>query len=1061
MKTRLAMLFVVFGYLTQLIAATETKPNVVFILADDLGYGDLGCYRAPDIKTPNIDRLAREGVRFTDFYANGCVCTPTRCGLMTGRYQQRIGGLETAIPPGAKHLGLPAQEKTLADMLRAAGYRTSISGKWHLGYKPEMMPTAHGFNHHFGLLSGNHDYFSHKENNGEADLYLDGKPVEVEGYSTHLITDDAVKSIAQSAADILSAEEKAPARQQHVGSKTSAGPGKPFFLYVAFNAPHAPFEGPEDTDKKPDVHSWNKGTRETYVKMVEEMDSGVGKILEALDKHGFAENTLVVFESDNGGASLSRNLPLAKYKGSLWEGGVRVPCIARFPGRIPAGTETHQVGITMDWSATIAKLAGAKPPKDRPFEGVDLLPLISGKKKSVDRTLFWRSVDFSFVKLFRAVRDGDWKFIENYRTGEKFLYNLHDDIGERNNLLVENVPVANKLKAKLDKWEADVDPPLYPAEPSIPPKAAANRPNVLLIVTDDQGFGDFSAHGNPHLKTPVFDRLAEQSVEFNRFFVSPVCAPTRASMLTGRYWLRGGVWGVTGGKETMRTEETTVAEILRSAGYRTGIFGKWHNGEHYPCTPQAQGFDEFFGFRAGHWNQYFNPTLEHNGQPVQTKGFITDILTDEAIKFLEQSAPQSAADILSAEEKASGRRRNVGPKSTVRPQNPFFCYVPYNAPHAPFQVPDKYFDPFKKLGLDDETAAVYGLCANLDENIGRLLAKLDDLKLTENTIVIFMTDNGANTDRFNAGMRGRKGSVHEGGTRVPLLVRWPGKLKPHKVDEIAAHVDLLPTLLDLCNVPISSNASLDGTNLRPLLENSTNTWRARTLFTFHPRGENPGQFPGAARTQQYRLVNEGKGYELYDMLADPGETKDIAASNPEIVRQLSSEYETWFSGVTTNVFKRPVIPIGYAEQNPALLQAPEAVLSGGVVFKNKQGFAHDWVAGWTNATASVSWDIDVVRSGDYQVALEYLCLPAEAGSRVRVSAGESSVDGVVAAMPLDIVPLPNRVKTKERYVMMKWKPVDFGTFHLEKGKTRLVVQALNKPSAEVMELKSVSLARKN
>ncbi len=425
--------------------ARPQSPNVVIFLADDLGYGDVGCYGAPDIKTPHIDRLAREGVRFTDFYANGSVCTPTRCALMTGRYQQHIGGLETAIPPGAKQLGLPAQEKTIADLLRGVGYATAISGKWHLGYKPEMMPNAHGFDHFFGLVSGNHDYFSHKENNGEADLFLEGQPVEIKGYSTHLITEYALKFLEQMKS-------------------------KPFFLYVSFNAPHFPAQGPEDASVKPERSSWNRGTRATYIKMVEEMDKGIGKVLDQLERDKLTTNTLVVFMSDNGGTTLSRNAPLNKGKASLWEGGIRVPCVARFPGKIPAGNEIHQVGITMDWTATIAKLAGAKTPRNRDFEGIDLMPLISGQSKQVGRTLFWRSVNFDFTKLYRAVRDGDWKYIESYNGKGTFLYNLANDLGEKEDLLARNPEMASALKKKLDQWEKQMDPPYSIAEPSVKSK---------------------------------------------------------------------------------------------------------------------------------------------------------------------------------------------------------------------------------------------------------------------------------------------------------------------------------------------------------------------------------------------------------------------------------------------------------------------------------------------------------------------------------------------------------------------------------------------------------------
>ncbi|MSU59292.1 MAG: twin-arginine translocation pathway signal protein [Pedosphaera sp.] len=416
-------------------AAEKPRPNILFILADDLGYGDLGCYGAPDIRTPNIDRLAREGVRLTDFYSNGPVCTPTRCGLMTGRYPQRIGGLEWAIPPGAKHLGLPPQEKTIATLLRESGYATAMAGKWHLGYTEDRAPNAHGFERFFGLLSGNHDYFTHRENNGERDLFLDTKPVVLEGYSTHLITQHALEFLG--------------------GMKD-----KPFFLYVAFNAPHFPLQGPDDGDKQVTLKNWAQGTRETYVKMVEAMDAGVGEILAALDQRGLAKNTLVVFASDNGGDRFARNLPLAHGKGTLGEGGIRVPCLARWPGKIPAGKVSHQVGITMDWSATILKLAGAQPPKDRPLDGKDLLPILAGERWGVKRTLFWRRVGPNWVETHRAVRDGNWKLIED-ANGKQSLYDLAKDITEANNLAEKEKSKAARMKKLLDQWEGQIHPPLY------------------------------------------------------------------------------------------------------------------------------------------------------------------------------------------------------------------------------------------------------------------------------------------------------------------------------------------------------------------------------------------------------------------------------------------------------------------------------------------------------------------------------------------------------------------------------------------------------------------------
>jgi arylsulfatase A-like enzyme len=414
------------------------KPNVVFILADDLGYADVGCYGATDIRTPNIDRLRSEGVKFTDFYANGPVCTPTRCGLMTGRYQQRIGGLEWAIHPGMKGMGLPDREKTIADLLRDGGYATGMSGKWHLGYEKKFRPMQHGFEHYFGLLSGNHDYFTHRESNGEPDLWLGDRPVEMDGYSTHLITQYALQFMQEMK-------------------------DKPFFLYVAYNAPHFPYEGPSDRGMKFEKKEWPiKGSRKTYIEIVEEMDKGIGQILAALDRDGLANNTLVVFASDNGGITYSHNGPLSHKKGDLWEGGIRVPCIARLPGVIPAGSESKQVGITMDWTASIAAMAGVLPPKDRTFDGIDLMPILSGKSPEVARTLFWRRVDPKETKTHVAIREGNWKYIQTLENKEQYLYDLSSDIGEKSNLAMAMPQRCTDLKEKITDWEKQISPPLYP-----------------------------------------------------------------------------------------------------------------------------------------------------------------------------------------------------------------------------------------------------------------------------------------------------------------------------------------------------------------------------------------------------------------------------------------------------------------------------------------------------------------------------------------------------------------------------------------------------------------------
>lgn len=578
---------------------------------------------------------------------------------------------------------------------------------------------------------------------------------------------------------------------------------------------------------------------------------------------------------------------------------------------------------------------------------------------------------------------------------------------------------------------------------------ARRKPNVLLIITDDQGYGDLSLHGNPYLKTPHLDRLGRTSVRFDRFYVNSFCSPTRAALLTGRYPLRCGVWGVTHNKEAMRPDEVTLAEALRGAGYRTACIGKWHNGEQFPYTPPGQGFDEFFGFHNGHFNDYFDPELLRGSQPVLTQGYITDVLTDEAIRFL-----------------AENRDR------------PFFCYLAYNAPHSPYQVPDRFFDKFKSQGLDDAVAAFYGMCENIDENVGRLLGVLNELGLAHHTIVLFLTDNGgtAGVKLFNAGMRGGKSSVHEGGCRVPLFVRWPARFRePRVVRHIAAHIDLYPTLLELCGVPAPAGPPIDGLSLRPLLEGDDTNWPDRILFTHNPISET-NRYPGAVRTQRYRLVREIRGpgggskakaqdnraspWQLYDMEADPGETRDLASQQPDRVARLSSLYEQWFDDVARGGLRRFPIPVGYAEENPVTLHAPQAFFRGSLRFFAGPGYAHDWLTGWSDTASQVWFEIDVVRAGRYELALRYGCAEEDAGATIRVTVGPARLEAQVPAAPAPRIPLPHRDQAGlQRYVNRQWATLPLGTVTLPAGQTTLRIEAVSCPGKQVLDFKGVVLHR--
>ncbi len=555
-------------------------------------------------------------------------------------------------------------------------------------------------------------------------------------------------------------------------------------------------------------------------------------------------------------------------------------------------------------------------------------------------------------------------------------------------------------------------------------ETSSNKPNILLIITDDQGWGDIHSHGNDKIDTPVLDELAASGARFNRFYVSPVCAPTRASLLTGRYHLRTGTFGVTRGEEVMRGNEVTIADLFRQAGYATGCFGKWHNGAHYPHHPIGRGFDEFWGFCAGHWNNYFDTTLDHNGEPVKTKGYITDVLTDAAIAFLDKNRDR-----------------------------PFFCYIPYNAPHSPWQVPDEYFDKYKSRGLDDTTACAYGMCENVDDNIGRLVKKLDELNLAENTIVMFLTDNGPNSDRYNGEMNGRKGSTHEGGVRVPLFIRWPKRIESGTtVKTIAAHIDMLPTLVELAGVNMIETLPLDGLSLVPLLLGESADWPDRMLFT-HRRTR------GAVRTQRYRLVIEKKRVELYDMSEDPGEQNNAAEDHPEIAKELKTAYTTWLKEVTRLGNQPPPIPVGHAQMKDAELPAPECHLHGGVKYKGGAGWANDWVTNWTNTEAHVYWELEVVHAGMYEITLMYTCSAQDVGARLCAEVGSERIEGMIEeAHDPDPLPSPDRVPRKEVYEKV-WAPLTLGNVMLEEGRIRLYVKALTKPGRSVMDLKSVRVRR--
>jgi N-acetylgalactosamine-6-sulfatase len=435
-------------------AAAPSRPNIVILLADDMGYRDIGCFGVKDIRTPAIDALAARGVKFTHFYANGQECSPTRTALMTGRYQQRVGGLECAIGTGnvgryddairlanAHDLGLPVSETSVARMLKDAGYATAIIGKWHLGYEDKFGPNRHGFDYALYCQGGGMDYFHHVEDPPAYAhvLRLNGKDEKRDGYFTDIIADEAERYIA-------------------------ANRERPFFLYVPFTAPHAPFQGPDEKQPNPlpaDSLRWDQGKAPAavYAAMVERLDQSVGRIVTALEQNGVARRTLVIFMSDNGGTKSARPSGLREFKGTTFEGGIRVPCIARWPGVLPENVTTAQAAITMDLTASIVRAAGAKVPAGRTFDGIDVLALIAERKPEVSRTLFWRGRRGD--STWRSVRDGSLKYV--YRTVDgattvEGLFDLKTDEGEKNDLRATRPEDVARLRGLLAAWEKQVAP---------------------------------------------------------------------------------------------------------------------------------------------------------------------------------------------------------------------------------------------------------------------------------------------------------------------------------------------------------------------------------------------------------------------------------------------------------------------------------------------------------------------------------------------------------------------------------------------------------------------------
>jgi len=556
---------------------------------------------------------------------------------------------------------------------------------------------------------------------------------------------------------------------------------------------------------------------------------------------------------------------------------------------------------------------------------------------------------------------------------------------------------------------------------------SSQKPNIVIILADDMGWGDVNLNSNNLIQTPVLNRLATQSLSFERFYVCPLSAPTRAEMLTGRYFLRTGVSSVTRGYENMRTEEVTLAEVLKENGYSTGCFGKWHNGRYYLQHPNRQGFDEYVGFPVGHLGYYYDAYYLHNDDEVQSNGYTTDYFTDQALNFIEKNS-----------------------------NNPFLCYVPYNVPHSPFQVPEQYFKKYNSTGLDSTLSSVYGMVDNMDENIGRILQKIETLNLTEETIVIFFSDNGPNTDRFNGGMKGRKGSVDEGGVRVPFYIKWPGIINPGKIEQLAQDIDIMPTLLGFCGIEYEPVKPFDGVDLSGIIIGKEKSFD-RLIFS-RQGNQVLENCNSSVRNENFRLVLTRKDTLLYDMKNDPDQNSDISWVEREKTVQLltsliklNMELVSGYQPVTT-------IEAGFAEEKKFTLPVQDAALSGEIRYSSihpNQSHTENWI----EEGDSIYWSLNINSTGNYKVELQYGCPEGMTGSRFLLSSNSGEIIFTIdQPFYSEILPDRDYVKRSES-VERTWSWMTVGNITLVNGPEKITLKLLGKKSPEAGLIKAIRLIK--
>jgi len=884
-------------------AGPVERPNIVFLLSDDQDWTGLSVRMHPDLpnsasdfyRTPNLEQFAAQGMRFSAAYAPAPVCSPTRISLQTGMSPAKLGWTRAApaeeghrLIEGANRKSIRPDETTIAEMLKTAGYATAHYGKWHLsGGGPE----ANGYDESDGD-TGNRD----------ADAHVDPNPVDLFG-------------MTERAAVFMKKQKEA---------------GKPFFIQMSYYALHLPENALKST--RAFYEAQPPGAMHSDIDraaITTDLDTAVGRLLESLDRLGLAENTYVIYMSDNGAGGKGGLRPLSSGKGGVWEGGIRVPLIVRGPG-IAANSWCHQRVVGYDFFPTFCRWAGVKEALSEGLEGGDLSALLfEGSHEPVRRAreeMVFHFPHYQGDTPHSAILLGDYKLLHFYETGETRLFNLAEDLAERNDLTASQPKVAADLKQRLETYLAgvgasmphpnpDFDPAKEPAgkgggkggkgkkgrnkvgeasrrsseNPGVEPvndrrdadptRSDSTPPNVVLFLIDDMGWRDVGFAGNPHIDTPTCDRLAREGMVFTQAYASaPNCAPTRACLMSGQYPSRHGVYTVvderhlpgsphhkvlaTESRAELPTESITIAESLRAGGYATGMIGMWNlgRGKSGPFTPTGQGF-EFFMEPKG-------LGFEKDAYQRADGAYLSDEFTTAGIEWMEANR---------------GR--------------PFFLYLAYHDVHAPYdpkpELAEKYRKKAAELGVEidaDHAATVEAL----DQNVGRILDYLDEKGLAENTIVLFTSDNGG-TRQYTAPLNAGKGSLYEGGIRVPFVIRGPGIRAGAKSAEPILSMDVYPTLLDIAGLPSPEAHRFDGMSLRPLLSGESGSLGRERVFWHFPCYVGGNAPSSAMRQGNWKIIEffESRTVEIYDLSKDPGEQNDLSDSMPDQAKELAGALHAW------------------------------------------------------------------------------------------------------------------------------------------------------------------------